>query len=105
MIQKSIYTGAAAVSIALDAGQVQIERIEVHLSAAGGAAENLVVKLDALAGAAYDVVYLTEDMDTVTDIVFQPDRPLEFVNGDKLVITYTNTNTRTYGISVYYKNH
>lgn len=94
-------TGAAAVSMTVAPGVAfQIEEIRVHLSAAGGAVENLTITLDSGVGAAYDTVLLTQAMNAVTDLVWQPPRPYIFSRGDEIDIAYANTNTRTYGIEV-----
>ena len=80
----------------------QIEEVRVHLSAAGGASENLTVTLDSDTGAAYDVVLASQDMELVQDWVWQPSRPHMFQADDEIDIAYTNTNGRTYGVEVYW---
>ena len=96
-------TGAAAVDMTIAPGiAFQIEEIRVHLSAAGGAAENLTATLDSVTAAAYDVVLLSQAMELVTDLTWQPTRPLVFSAGDEIDIAYANTNARTYGIEVYW---
>ena len=79
----------------------QLEDIKIHLSAVGGAG-NLTATLDANAGAVYDTVILTQDMITITDLVYAPERPLQFDANDKLVIAWANANNRTYGVEVKY---
>jgi hypothetical protein len=56
--------------------------------------------LDANAGAAYDTVLLTQDMTSVVDLHWQPDRPINFSTGDKLVVAWDNGSTRTYGLEL-----
>ncbi len=80
----------------------QLEEVRVHLSAAGGAAEDLTATMDAGAGAAYDTVILSQDMAAVADLVYRPERPHIFSATDELDFAYANTNTRTYGIEVYW---
>lgn len=93
-------TGAAAVSMTVNPAKAwQLEEVRIHLSAVG-AAGNLTITIDANAGTAYDVVLLTQDMTSITDLVWQPDRPIKFENGDKIVIAWANGSTRTYGIEV-----
>ena len=79
----------------------QLEEIKIHLSAAGGAG-NLTVTLDANAGAAYDAIILTQDMTTIIDLVYTPERQLQFDASDKLVIAWANASNRTYGVEVKY---
>lgn len=96
-------TAAVAIDQTLTPGiPFQIEEIRLHLSAAGGAAEDLVVQLDSGVAAAYDVVILTQGMELVEDVVYQPTRPLIFSASDEIDITYTNTNLRTYGLEIYW---
>jgi hypothetical protein len=94
-------TGAIALTVNPERAW-QLEEICVHLSAAGGAG-NLTAILDANAGAAYDVVILTQDMTSITDLVYAPERPLVFENGDKLVVAWANASNRTYGVEVKHK--
>jgi hypothetical protein len=96
-------TGAAAIASTLAPGEYwRLEEIRVHLSAAGGAG-NLTAKIDSGAGAAYDVVILTQDMAAVTDLVWTPDRPMDFTDTDELDIAWANASTRTYGLEIVYK--
>ena len=94
---------AGAIALTVNPGCAwQLEEIRVHLSAAGGAG-NLTATLDANAGAAYDAVVLTQDMTSITDFVYAPERPLVFDSGDKLVIAWANASNRTYGVEVKHK--
>ena len=94
-------TGAAALAttITFTTGQA-LDEVRLHLSANGGSAENFTITLDALAGSAYDVLLFSQDMNTTADVIYRPDRPAEFVNGDKLVFAYNNGNTRTWGLEI-----
>lgn len=96
-------TGAVAVAMTIAPGVAwQLEEVRVHLSATGGAAENLTATMDAGAGAAYDTVILSQAMAAVADIVYRPERPHIFTSTDELDIAYANSNGRTYGIEVYW---
>lgn len=100
----SYVTGTGAISSTLNPGYAfQLEAIYLHLSAAGGAAENFSVKVDSAQGSAYDVNLVKEDMTTNQDILYQPYRPLFLKSGDKINSTYVNTNTRTYGLEYVYR--
>lgn len=92
-------TGAIALTVAPD-WEFELMEVRVHLNGAGGAGD-LTVKLDALAGAAYDTVLLTQDMTTVTDLVYIPTNPMQFVRGDKIVVAWANAGNKTYGVEVY----
>lgn len=93
-------TGAGNIATTITPAKAcALESVEVHLSAAGGA-NSLTVTKDANAGAAYDTVLLTQDMTSVTNLFWQPDRPIELTSGDKIVIAWTNASLRTYGLTV-----
>jgi hypothetical protein len=93
---------AVAINESIDPGKAgQLHELRIHLSAAGGAGD-LTVTLDAAAGAEYDTVLMTQDMTLVTDLVWQPDMPIYFDNGDKLVVAWANASGRTYGFELKY---
>jgi len=97
---KDTATGNAAISkTSTPSGDSALDSIMLHLSAAGGAG-NLTVTIDAISGAEYDTVLLTQDMTLVTDLLWQPDRPIELDSGDKIVIAWANGAGRTYGLVI-----
>lgn len=99
---KDTATGSGAVSSTVAPGVAwRIDSVRIHLSAAGGAGD-LTATIDAGAGSAYDVVILTQDMTSVTDFVWFPDRDLIFTSTDELDIAWANGSSRTYGLEVYY---
>jgi len=80
----------------------QFEEVRVHLSAVG-AANDFTLTIDNAKGAAYDILILTQDMTSITDLVWQAERPMEFASGDKLVAAWTNGSSRTYGLEIIWK--
>lgn len=104
-----VYTNTSATAIAVSYtafDSVVIKQVVVHFSTAPTTSENIVFTLDSNAGAAYDTVVYTGDpsASAVTSLVWVPaDGALVLVYGDELDIEYTNTDTRTIGISVYYE--
>lgn len=96
-------TGAVAIASTLVPGIAwQLESIRVHLSAAGGAGD-LTATINHHAGSAFDIVILTQDMTSVVDLVWQPDRPMEYSKKDQLVIAWANGSSRTYGLEIAWK--
>ena len=92
-------TGATALNSTLDPGGAwQLEEARIHLNGAGGSG-NLVIKIDSGDGAVYDTVLSTQDMTSLTDFVYQPTRPHELLKGDKLVFTWANSGSKTYGLT------
>jgi len=80
----------------------QLEEIRVHLDAAGGAGD-LTATIDHSAGATYDIVVLTQDMTAVTDLIYKPSRPMEFLAGDELDIAWANASDNDYGLEIVFK--
>jgi len=96
-------TGAAAIASTLAPGVAwQLESIRIHLSAAG-ASGNLTATIDHSAGTVYDIVLLTQDMTSVVNLVWTPERPMEFQSGDELDIAWANAGTKTYGLEIIWK--
>lgn len=81
-------------------GPFQIEDVRIHLGAASATSENIVVSLDAVDGAEYDVVFNAQDMNALTDYIWQPTRPYPCDKDDKINIAWLNTNAETYGLTV-----
>ena len=102
-------TGSAAINMTITAPTPSkgwsLERVEVHLSAAPTTSEDFIIQKDDADGAQYDVVYLQEDLSTssVKDIVYLPEKDITLSPTDTIKITYTNTDTRTYGIKAFIK--
>lgn len=96
-------TGATAINTTVNPGrQWKFDSLSLHLSAAG-ASGTLTISLDAAAGAAYDITLLSQDMTLVTDLYFQPERPINFKTGDALKIVWANAGGKTYGLEVQYQ--
>ena len=95
-------TGAAAMAGSYTVGTVakDIKEVRVHLSSASATSENLVISVDSRHGSAYDVVLVTQDMNTVQNLAWSPDGIIHMEEGDKLLVTWANTNTRTWGLEV-----
>lgn len=100
-------TGAAAVAMAMNPGSnCRIVMVTIKFSAAPTTSESITFTLNSNEGAAYDTVLYTRDPSTsaATSIVWIPDdRGVELVFGDTFDIAYTNTDTRTYGVQIYYE--
>lgn len=102
-ISKSNTTGAAAMAASKTLYRpAKLTEVSVKFSAAPTTSENFVITLDANAGAAYDKILYTVDPSSgaATSIVWQPDSPLWLEPGDVIAVTYTNTDTRTYGVQI-----
>jgi hypothetical protein len=83
-------------------GACILDEIRLHLSAASATSESFVVTLDSCAGSEYDVNLVTQDMNTIKDLVIPCVHKLNDV--DKLTFAWTNTNSRTWGLEVVFRN-
>lgn len=102
-VAKTVATAALAINTTTAlAAQFRLVSVTCHFSAAPTTSENFVVKLDATDGVAYDTVLFSVDPSATaaTDIVYIPDKELLFVANDQIVVTFTNTDTRTYGLRI-----
>lgn len=99
---RQIATGAAAVAMNIKPTvPFRLREIRIHLSAAG-AGGSLTATVNSSDGAPYDINLITQDMTSVTDLVWQPDKPLQFESADEIDIAWANAGAKTYGIVVYY---
>jgi hypothetical protein len=74
--------------------------VKLHLDIAGGTSENFTVTINSESGAAYDTLLFSQDMETVTDILWIPEQPIPILNYDVLDFAYANTNNRTWGLEI-----
>jgi hypothetical protein len=96
------YTGTGAMAQTWTPGiKCRLIEIELHLSAAGGTSEYFTATKDDHTNPVYDVVYVKEDMVSLTDFVDTDKHEIE--TGDAVVFAYTNTNARTWGLTVKYE--
>jgi hypothetical protein len=103
IVVRGTATGAAAMSERMEVGEpTQIKWIGFHLSAAPTTSEDLTVTRDADAGATYDVTLLTTDPSetSATNISWTPDEPFVLMPGDAVAVAYTNTDTKTWTVSI-----
>lgn len=95
------YTGSGAVNVTIGLPNSNFT-LTFHLSAAPVTSEAFKVTLDAVQGAAYDTVLynINNTTPTVIQDIYITDTFALFCPGDNLVITYPNTDGRTWGLRV-----
>lgn len=105
MNQHKSTSGSAAIAYTFNPGKsVYITEVRLHLSAAGGAVENLTITHNSALGAGFDVVHLTQAMAAVTNLVWRPeDGPLYVFKGETIEFAYANSNARDYGLEIIYR--
>ena len=103
---RGILTGTGAINHTVTPGYpFKIAKLELHLNAAPTTSQDFVVSIDAGDGSAYDIVLVKEDLsaNSVADFVWTgPDE--EFEADDVILVTWTNTDGRTYGLRVIYEH-
>ena len=93
-------TGTGAIAVSIEAQtNIRVIGVMLHLSTAGSD-EPLEVKVDSAAGAAYDTLLVSQSMDGLTDINITDAQLIP--KGDSLSITFANTSSATYGLTVLY---
>jgi len=92
-----------SVELSLDKAEWQLEEVRLHLSAAGGASENFAVALVSGEGSRWNTSLHAQDMNAETDDQYLPTRPLWFRKSDAVKFTYTNTNSKQWGLEVIYR--
>lgn len=104
--QRAKYTATGAAAMA-ESVQVstwsKVAWVGLKFSAAPTSSENLTITLDASDGAAYDVVLHTVDpsAESATALSWTPDEDVWLAPGDALTVAYTNTDTKTWGLTVH----
>jgi hypothetical protein len=94
-------TGSAAMAKQLTCAEAWfVKEVRIHLSDVGGAG-TLQILINAV-GAEYDLICMTQDMTTITDYYWQPDKSIPLLATDTFDIVWDNTNSRTYGIEIIY---
>lgn len=103
-IKTARYEGNSAMAVTFDPGsEWWLHEIRVHLNAADGATENLVLQQVSDINEKYNYILDTEAFSSLADYQYLPTRPMHFVNGDKLSATLANANKRIYGIEIKYE--
>lgn len=72
----------------------------LHLSAAEASGETLTLTRDAYKGSAWDDLILSQAMIGLTDINYMPDNPMPMDANDILKFAWTNTGTKTWGLTL-----
>jgi hypothetical protein len=94
-------TGIQAIALALNPLLgFQVSEVRVHLDAVGGDQDDLVISLDSVVDPVYDIIFATQSMAAITDYVWQPTRPRDFVTGDIFKVDWPNSQGKTYGVEV-----
>lgn len=83
----------------------ELDEIKFHLSTVATASNNLVVQQRSKYGSAYDTVILVHPMNTVSDVLWQPERPIKMNGKDRLSVAWTNdaASFKTWGLQINYK--
>jgi len=102
-LRKDNETGTAAItSSAAIVKPTRLISVSCKFNAAPTTSENLTITANLASGAVYDVLLYSVDpsASSLTDLVWLPDEPMWFYDGDSIDIAYTNTDTEDYGIEI-----
>lgn len=105
IVHKYAATGSAALSETTGAVDrpSRFDSLTLNLSLAPTTSENFTITLDSRNGAAYDTLLYSLDLSagSVADLVLdESDINITLYDGDALVIAWTNTDMRTYGLEL-----
>ena len=97
-------TGAAALAETIAPGRpFELLRIEIHLNAVA-TQDTFTVTLDAgRVASVYDTLILSHAMVGVTDIIATFGEGHTYMSDDEIDFAFTNTDTKTYGLTVVYR--
>ena len=105
--EKLTATGAAAINSVFQASggvACHLLSVAIKFSAAPTTSESLSLTLVSDIGSTYDVLLysLNPSLASITDVYWMPDgsEPVVLMPGTSLKVAYTNTDVRTYGITV-----
>lgn len=104
MQQHESISGSSAINWDFDIGRTAwITEVRIHLSDVGGN-DDLVITLNSALGSEHDIVRRRIDMTSIYDIVWTPESEDFFIaKEDKMNISWSNPNSRSYGIEVLYR--
>ena len=75
--------------------------VRLHLSSIHASKEDFVVRLSSINGSRHNIVLLSQDMENIQDLVFQPDQSMNFLSGDQLVFSLViGSGTNNWGLNV-----
>lgn len=102
-LNKTNGTGSAGIATSKTAlYPSRLISVTCNFNAAPTTSEDFIVTLNLNAGAAYDSVLYTRDPSSPStkSIVWTPGDEIRLEPGDAIDVTYTNTDTRTYGVQI-----
>jgi len=103
-LTQDIVTGSGALSVTFNPeGSAKIEEIRLHLDTASATCEEFEIQLDSAEGATYDTLLFSHCMDTVKDVWFA--ESVYVFEGDKLTISWANSDSRTYSLEIIYRRY
>ncbi len=101
--RKTNATGSRSIRTRFTASvPTRLTSVMMHFNEAPTTSENLVVTLAPIAGAAYNTVLYSVDPseENLTDICWRVDGDMWLEEGDRVNVTYANTDRKTYGLQI-----
>ena len=102
------FAGTETVKVGIAPGvAMELCAFSIKLASAPVASENFTITIDSVLGAAYDYTLASVDFSvgslTQYAYVYPETERLPLLAGDILRVAWTNTNTKTYGLILYYQ--
>ena len=103
-VQQATGAGAMSETYTKNKNGKKLIEVRLHLNQAAATSENFVVYIDSSVSSVYDTVLFSQDMSGVQDVVFRPTFPISFGgSGDVIRFTYTNSDSKTWGLEGLYQ--
>ena len=100
---RSYTTGSGSLSVTVNPNaKFSLDEVRLNVDVTPVTSGAFKINLDANEGAAFDLNFLTQNMVTVQDLWWTPDNETTYVKGDKVIFTWANSDSGTYGLEVLY---
>lgn len=104
---KTIATGSGAITLSHTvSGNERLCCVTLHFNAAPTTSQAFTITLNSVAGSAYDTLLASVNPadEGLTDYVYRPEGDCFQINGDAIDLAFTNTNGKTYGVTITTEN-
>jgi len=93
--------GIGAMNLTIYPGKIwKLKEVRMHLSVAFGSVQNFIISLSAAKGSAYNMLLLSQAMNTVSEVNLYYSTPLLFLSDDHLNLSMFTSIATVKGIEV-----
>ncbi len=83
----------------------QLKEVRLHLSTGIAEGSTFTVTINSSDGVVHDINLVSQDMSSVSDVHYQPTRPVELSAGDTVDTAWTNNTTSKWGQSIIFSKN